>query len=236
MGVARTSGQGVLVITNDYAHEYTLGLALFDFIPLVVSSIGFLLLASWMQGGFSLAKPAWLGAVMTVTGGTSKALWKFTVVTTGVDVWFLEAAFFPLLAGGFVVLASAFLLLKFERDRLALPAALGLLAGCFGWATYQALTKGEASWSFVMLMMTIAGSSTLYLSMAGVAAARKQFISSLLIILSLGGAFYLTRLARIPEQTLGVQWTAQIVNAFAQLAFMLGVVLLIRLTFKPTAQ
>ena len=215
-------------INNEYHHEYTLGLALFDLIPVALSVFALFTIAFWMQGRASLAKPAWVGAGMTAAGGVAKVVWKLIVVTTGVDLTILAQVLFPLLGGGFVLLAVSILLERWGREQAIWPVAGFLLLVGYGLSALFVFEGGGDRWTTVTLIMTVAGSSIFYLTLATIAAVRKQVAASALVLLSLGSAFYLAKLARLPDQTLEVQWTAEIVNASGQLAFLIGAILISR--------
>lgn len=220
---------------KSYTEDYTLGLALFDLVPLALSAIALCLLAHWMQGRFSLLQPAWVGACMTIAGGASKALWKIIVVTTGKDIPIMADALFPLLGGGFTILLVTLVLLRFGMDGAVWPVALGLMAIFYVGALLLARNGEGLSWTTAMLIMTVTSSSLLLLSLSVIGISRRQYVAALLTFTSLGAAFYLARLARIPDQTLSVQWTAELVNTGGQFALLAGAYLLTQATFRSAA-
>ena len=216
--------------------EYTLGLALFDFIPVVLSAIAVCLLARWMQGGFALSKPAWIGALTVTAGGLSKAMWKLIVVTTKTDIQIMNNALFPLLGAGFVLLAVSFLMGLLKKERWIWPVGLLVIAAFYLWSYTKLGAENPKSWSFVLLGMTAGFSTLLSLGLSGLGLARKIILSALLIFGSIGGSFYLAKLARLPDQTLALQWKEELLNTATQGAFLIGVLLLTKAMFRKANQ
>ena len=204
--------------------EYTLGLALFDFIPVFLSVTGLFLAARWMQGGFSITKSAWVGALIASLGGLSKASWKLIVVVTGTNIEWMDNALFPLLGTGFALLFITLIMRLFDRDKWIWPIALAIILLFYVWSWTKLGSDDPGSWSLILLIMT-AGFSTLFsLTLSGLSIARRKFLAAIAILISVGGAFYLAKLAQIPEQTLALQWKEEIINTFSQGLFLIGII------------
>ena len=191
-----------------------------------------LFLARWMQGRFSLFKPAWVGALLVMAGGLSKASWKLIVVTTEANPQIMSKALFPLLGAGFVFLTVSLILGLLKRERWVWPVALSLAAAFYYWSYSKVGEPNPRAWMFVLLGMTSGFSTLLSLSLSGVSAVRMKFVSALLMLASIAGSFYLAKLARLPDQTLALQWKEEMINTGSQLSFLIGVLLLIQTVFN----
>jgi len=181
-----------------------------------------------MQGRFSLEKPAWIGALLLTAGGLSKATWKLIVVTTEANPQIMSTALFPLLGAGFVLLSVSLVLGLLKKDKLIWPFALIIIAAFYTWSYTKLGAQNPRAWMFVLLGMTSGFSTLLSLTLTGVSLRRRKFVVSILIFISIVGAFYLAKLARLPDQTLAVQWQAELVNTGSQALFLIGVYLLTR--------
>lgn len=98
--------------------SYTLGLALFDAVPVIVFLLSGIVIYSMFRSPVFLA-----GALASFAGGLSKVIWKLIVVTRKKDVTWLTKAFRILMFGGF-----GLMLLSVIIAAIADPAG-GTLAG-----------------------------------------------------------------------------------------------------------
>ena len=85
--------------------DYTLGLVLFDSVPVVLFLISGLLMYSHFRSGMFLAS-----VIAMFLGGASKFLWKLIVVKNKKDVSILTKAFRVLMFGGFGVMILSVIL------------------------------------------------------------------------------------------------------------------------------
>ena len=188
--------------------------------------------ARWMQGQFSLTKPAWVGAIVAGMGGLSKATWKLIVVTTGSNITVLNNALFPLLGAGFVLLTTSLICGLLKKNGLIWPVALAIIAAFYVWSWTKIGDPDPRAWTLVLLFMT-AGFSTLFsLCLTGIGLARRKISAAVLIFASIAGSFYLAKLAQIPEQTLALQWKEELVNTASQGIFLIGILLLAQSVFR----
>lgn len=207
-------------------------MALFDFIPVFLSAVAVCFLARWMQGKFAFTKTTWIGALTVAAGGLSKASWKLIVVTTKNDIQILDNALFPLLGAGFVLLFLSFVFGVFKKERWVWPIALAVIAAFYIWSYTMLGASNPRAWMFVLLGMTVGFSTLLSLSLTGVCLARKKILAAFLIFGSIIGYFYLAKLARLPDQTLALQWQEELINTGSQGAFLLGALLLVQTIFR----
>ena len=204
--------------------EFTLSLALLDFVPVIFSAIAFALIALWADGAPALHKPTWIGAILASAGGFSKAIWKLLVVLTGEDIRILDNALFILLAAGFVFLFFGVALKMVNAQRWVWPTSIVLTMGLWG-AAFITTVGPEAgrAWMFVLLGATTLVSTGLAIALIVISLRGKFFMAGLLIALSVVGSFYLAYIGRL-EQTVALQWLAETVNTFSRAAFLIGVV------------
>ena len=68
-------------------HSYSTSVALFDFVPVLVSAVALLFLARGIsQVHRGLAPVAWAAALLIPFGGLCKASWKLLVATHGLHL------------------------------------------------------------------------------------------------------------------------------------------------------
>ena len=209
--------------------DYSLALALFDYLPVAMSALGLGLLAQLLSRALPGAL-GWLlvGAGLVVAGGLSKATWKLIWVLTGQDVQVLDALLFICIAPGMILLAchaaaaswrwrNAVAAVHPGRNSLLLATPLLVAAGlAAGFA------EGRA-WFFVLLAAGASANIVLALMLVRLSWVwGRRFVGAfflLSILLTLG----LSALARIPEQTAALQWLEETINLVAQGCFALGV-------------
>ena len=109
--------------------EYTLGLALFDLVPVLVFLMTGILIWSMYGSPVFLA-----GVTACFAGGLSKAVWKILVVCLKKDVHWLAKAFRILMAGGFALMLLA-LVISVTGDAVRGPVSSGALPGNPGSGT-----------------------------------------------------------------------------------------------------
>lgn len=206
---------------------YTLALALEDFIPVLFSSIGLYFVAR-MAGRAqpALGTLAAIGWILVSIGGLLKAVWKLVMALTQGQVnlvWF-DKGMFIWMSAGFTLLAFALWLMgeaqngKPPRRIWAGPAVV------LGLSFFAILVTGFPdpsvnTWRFILLgVMTIGNMGVVFLLIQQARAHQKNGLAVLLLI-HISLIFVLSGLARIPNQTIPLQWTEQLLNTFSQGAF-----------------
>lgn len=204
--------------------EYTLSLALFDYVPVALSGLGMILLARWLQSSAAL-----LGTGLIIAGGLSKATWKLLVVVTGVDHVWLANLLFILLAPGFLLVAGAtFSRLAGKPEIRAWMTGGALAALSLATAAYLANSQPDArTWVYVLLGMTSLATIGLGGRLIAYGLGRKQRLAALLVVVNLAGVFTLSYLARL-EQTAALQWIEEGLNTVTHGALTLAIWLMIR--------
>jgi hypothetical protein len=206
--------------------EYSIPMALEDFLPVALSAFGFFLIAKTLAGKqASVGQLAWLGAALIVSGGFSKALWKLVIAASGSDLVVLREALFPLMGPGFVMMAWALWRglkeRKFTAAQIwAVPLALSALA--LASAGYLAMTQANRRWSLLLLVVTTLGNVLTSGQLIWNAWRRDARPAAALFLYNVLTIFLQARLARL-EQTIALQWLEQLNNTLSWAAFALAV-------------
>lgn len=209
-----------------------LALAVHDFVPVLVAGVGLWRVTAWLSFRNTYAgRAAALGTTLVVAAGVAKAGSKLVAaVTGGSPPAVLDAALFPLMAPGMVLMAVAVLTGPATRrpDRtvfsltwvvpVAVWAPSGVVAVWNGWAGSKAM----------LIALTTIGNVVLCVALAHRARACGLRLPAALFMVNLGIVIALAGLARAVEQTVPVQWVEQNVNLAAQLAFLVAATGLLR--------
>jgi hypothetical protein len=207
---------------DQYEETYTVALALFDVVPVVLSVIGCWFLARLSTrvvpavGGVALAAVAILAV-----GGGSKALWKIILTTADSDITWMEQLLFPLLSVGFTLLAWAVWSGLVGRTVPWWPFALVLALGIAGAVAARSMQP----------LLGVTATMSLITSGLGVrwAVRERTPAAGVLFVLGMVSAIVLAFLGsdRI-VQTLAMQWIEESVNVAGQACFLLASYLLWR--------
>jgi len=194
--------------------EYPVALAVEDFVPVVLTPLGIVLLTRHVdtrsRAGVLLA------AVLVGAGGLAKASWKLTVALGGPDVTWLANLLFPLLTLGYGLLA--WILISHHHSRRpqwVLPVLAGVSLLCAG----AALAAGS--------MLPLLISTTVFSTLSGIhlilaAQRNRDSLTAALFGVQLLGFFILSPLASRADQTIALQWVEQLSNSVAQAAFAIA--------------
>jgi hypothetical protein len=201
---------------------YTVPLALFDIVPVLLSALGCLLLARLSSGVVpGVRVVAYLGVVLIAAGGLSKALWKVLLTAAHTDIPILQQALFPLLSTGFVLLAWAVWSGLVGREVVYWPAALFLAVGVVGACAARTMQP----------LLGVAATAALITSGLGIrwAVRERAWGSAALFVVGMASSIGLAYLGGPKiEQTLSLQWVEESVNATGQVCFLLASWLLVR--------
>ncbi|MCH1930375.1 hypothetical protein L9G16_09295 [Shewanella sp. A25] len=209
--------------------EYSMGLALFDFIPVLLSSAGLIYLAKAI--GLiqpSIRKLAMGSALLIIIGGFCKVFWKFLIAATDVHYPLLNNSFFICLAPGFTLLT--FFLWSARKTYRQHPISSSavvwplLTIAIFACAAgYLAVAFPEKRLWFIALLVLVTVSNVVLIWHAVRHSWQlKLRASAVLFVLNLVGVFALAGLARMGHQHEEVQWIEQILNAFTQGALLVA--------------
>ena len=205
-------------------HEYSLAVALFDYLPVLVAGLGTLCLAKAIsQRQAALAPVAWCAALAVPLGGACKASWKLLIALDQPPLPWLENLLFLLLAPGFLTLAACL-----HRATATSPQSIGW--GLVAWAAMAPfgalaawLVWPEARWWFVWLLaLTVLGSTALII--IAIRQARRLALPwpvPAALLYNLVAGFVLSGLSRLPPGE-STAWLQEGINLTSQAAFAYG--------------
>jgi hypothetical protein len=191
---------------------YSLGLALFDFVPNIAFLVGayFLVRLVLMERGSKCGRLAMAGTLLIFLGGTLKATWKLLYSTTGADIRLLSEIQFVLLAPGFLAMLVAILLMaRKQRESGKLP----LLA--------------IAPWKIPLLAVMTICSIGAQGVLTYIAFRRSARLAGMLFAIAVLCTFGMGGMAS-GEQTVAKQWIEESINSVGQISFAVGSYLLYR--------
>lgn len=207
--------------------EFTLSLALLDFLPVLFTGLGLFYLGRLVSQVLPVqGRIAFLGGLLIVAGGFFRALWKLLMAISGseVDINWMEESLFVLMTPGYLLLAwSVWQTMRALQGKTTSnpwfpPFALILvtfLASYFLFIT----TPGSPAWERILLSVMVAATLGTDLLLIALAIRMNLFLLGVLFALNLLGIFVLNGLARLPEQTIGLHWMAEGINALTWLVF-----------------
>jgi hypothetical protein len=208
--------------------EYTVALALEDYIPVIFSSLGLYFISRMVaQVDDRLGQMAAIGWILITIGGFLKATWKLTMALTSAqtDLVWLDKGMFIWMAAGFTLVAFAVWLMSEIRSGKNRPkriwagplAVLILVLPAILFTGFP--DTAVNTWRFILLGIMTIGNVVLVVLL--IQQARRLGLNkvALLFLANIIIVFILSGLARIPDQTIPLQWTEQILNTFAQGAF-----------------
>ena len=211
--------------------EYTLPLALEDFIPVILSSIGLYLISQMVRRiNGQLGQMAQLGWLLVSLGGLLKAIWKLTMAATNAqtNLAWLDKGMFIWMAAGFTLLAFALWYTAEimmnptqaktpKRPFLGPAIILGLAIVAMFATGFPDLTIN--TWRFILLGIMTIGNVVMTVLLIQKSRRVEHNLAALLFLVNIIIVFVLSGMARMPEQTIPLQWTEQILNTLSQAAF-----------------
>jgi hypothetical protein len=205
--------------------EYSITMALEDFIPVAFSAFGFFLIARALADKQAeVGTLAFAGATLIALGGFLKALFKLIAASAGQRISWLSEGLFPLMSAGFVMVAWALWRgLKEQRSSVAQiwTAPLLIALSALGLAAYLGFAQGNRRWSLLLLIVTTLGNVLASAQLIRHSWRRDQRAAAALFLYNLLTIFLQARLARM-EQTIALQWVEQINNTLSWAAFALA--------------
>lgn len=192
--------------------NYTIGLAIFDFVPTL----------AFLAGGYYLVRLALLtrgkacslimasGTILVFLGGILKATWKLLITMQIADIQAFSDALFIFQAPGFLLMLVAMIMITQSKT------------------VKNTLIPVIVLWKIPLLVvMTIGSLGTLgagsYLSFRrGVRIAGWCYVITIILTLVMSG------MAQGSEQSIHNQWVEESINSLSQISFAFGSVLLYR--------
>lgn len=196
--------------------DYTVALALFDYIPTVFTALGLYWLCTSQLFDLSvIRRTAIVGAAMIISGGLLKASWKLIVASTGEHIPWMNNSLFIFMAPGFVLLGFA---LAIRHSRPVSVLAPVLFTGAIPLIAlyFYLVYPSQRLWFFWLLAIVTLANTAVIFMLARTGWKNNDRTVSLLYLASFVGTLSLSGLARIPEQTAALQWIEEGINAIAQ--------------------
>ena len=185
---------------------YTLGLALFDFVPnlLFLSGAYFLVKLANLISGKGTGRIMATGTVLIFLGGILKASWKLLYTLKIADIQLFNQALFILQAPGFVLMFLS--VFRFTKIRVPKSSEMPLIA----------------FWKIPLLAITTLSSLGSYGILTFLSFQRGKIIAAWCFILTIVIVLGMSGMASGVNQTIGMQWVEEVVNSFGQLMFATG--------------
>jgi len=210
--------------------EYTLSLALVDFLPVAFTAIGLIYIARMVSHiSKTHGQAAYVGAALTVAGGFFKALWKTFMASSGgsIDINWMENGLFVWMASGYTLLLwSVWQTVRSVNNKQTWNAWIAPLAfiGLMFASSYYLYTSNPTSpaWERVLLSVMVLATVITGILLIVFGFRQKLPLAGWLFIVNLVGIFLLNGLARMDEQTIALQWTEESINAISWLCFALA--------------
>ena len=209
--------------------EFTLGLALYDFVPVALTGAAVYFIARLIQAtGVGYAGLAFAGAGLVVTAGLLKALWKLNATLTGGDVLWMANELFPLMAAGFALLAAG---MWGAQRRLRIKGApgwlwlvpLALIGVTYGVAAYQTWGAGvERGWFGPDMNLASLANITLTVLLFVTPWRQARRGLAFLFLVNLAMVFALIPLAQMESQSIAIHWFEQTLTAVGAGTFALA--------------
>jgi len=198
--------------------NYTLGLALFDYLPVIAAGFGLYLICKYCAGlaGYD---GHWIVFIplVALTGGALKASWKLIWALQHVNYQWMSDQLFFFLASAYVLMAVLVIRsLRAAADGTSLPPRwyllpvqiiVVMLAGAF----YLKTTTDGRTWSFLLLAVLSLANLVFLLTLVGHAWRRANWLAVGTFVCNLVLSYALVGLARM-EQTAQLQWIEEFLN------------------------
>lgn len=199
--------------------NYTLGLALFDYLPVIAAGVGLYIVCRYFAGLAQYDGP-WvvLMPLIAVTGGIIKASWKLIWALQQINyTWMSDQLFF--------FLASAYVLMAVFVIRSHRAASRGEAIAANWWhlpivlvaillaAAFYLMAGGGRGWVGLLLAVLSLGNLAFLATLIVHATKIGNRVSAFAFAGSLTLGYVLVGLARL-DQTAELQWIEQTINLF----------------------
>jgi len=208
--------------------EYTIPLALVDFLPVIFSAIGYYLLfrmASHVNEQHG--RVAAFGALLIVIGGLIKATWKLITASSGTDIrWMDDGMFIWMVTGYTLLMWSIWQTARTVQGKKPLHAWLVpaiIIVVTLAGSYYLNISQPDSpAWKRVLLSVMVLTSVITSILLIVFAFRQKLSLAGALFIVNLIIIFAMNGLARMPEQTIALQWMEESINTISWLCFAIA--------------
>jgi hypothetical protein len=183
---------------------------------------------------------AYFAAGLVTLGGLTKAVWKLVIAATGNDLAGLDDLLFVFLGPGFTLLSWALWNAQLLLAGKAVPQKIWLrpfaVIALFGVGAVSAGIFVPQARYWVYILLTLTTFANLAAGILLIRQARRQqlAVAAVLFLFNLIAIFALSGMARIPEQTIALQWVEESINVLAQGAFAFAAWQLVQGTIAAT--
>ena len=210
--------------------EYTLSLALVDFLPVFFTAVGLVAISRMVAHvNVTQGRVAFYGTLFTIAGGFFKATWKLLMASSNgaVDIRWMEEGLFVFMAPGYTLLAwsvwQTVRAVQGKKTSHAWIPPLIIIGVVFATSISLFVIQPESpAWERILLSLMVLATiiTGIFLIIFGF----RQGLPSAgwLFILNLIGIILLNGLARLDDQTIFLQWIEESINTFAWLAFAIA--------------
>lgn len=207
--------------------EYSVPLALQDYMTVVFSALGLFLLTTLINRlDRKLGRMALVGVGLAVLGGTLKASGKLLMAVGGPDVAALHLSLFPLIAPGFTLVAWALFqarhLMRNEPPSRR-PWLLPLVVIALFAAGSLALGLNGGPWRVPLILLSTLANFALLVMLTLAAWGRGMWLTGALFLVTLTVVLVMSQMASLPDPTIALIWVMQVSQSFAQALFAIGV-------------
>ncbi|MEN1727371.1 MAG: hypothetical protein AAGJ52_02935 [Pseudomonadota bacterium] len=213
--------------------DFSLALALYDFVPVVLTGIGVFSLAALVRKHrVPWAFLATVGATLVFAAGMTKACWKLVVTLSAHDLTWLASLLFPLMAPGFALLAAGIWASRRQRQKKSINKDFWLMPlAIIGVAAALALFRVDAGiergWFLPALSLASLSNIALTVMLFMTAWQNEQRLVAVLFTVNLAMVFALIPIAQFSHYSIAMHWFEQTLTtigaaAFAYAAYRLG--------------
>ena len=193
----------------------TVGMAIVDFIPVVLFFIAAVVLQrdlynKMVKGAFALLAA---GSILVLIGGAYKALWKILYAVGVCDYAALDTAFFPMQAPGFLLVFASLFAMLTRKGKGAAP----LLAAVPVYESNLPFIAGQTL-----------GCAGMQACLFLLARRMKKPLACVLFVVAFVCMMAMGYLGAKFDDTSDMHWLAQVTNVVSQSALLLGVITLHR--------
>ncbi|GLP96380.1 hypothetical protein [Paraferrimonas sedimenticola] len=204
-------------------YQYSVALAVYDYIPILLSAIGLYYLTKALQTWHPpIASSASLAAALIVAGGLCKATWKLLISTMDVNVMALNHALMLFMAPGFILLTwCVWTTRRYYANRPTSPTSWRCPASTIATLLIVVVVLAlqfpdKRLWFFALL-----GALTLSNIIFAWHAVRHSWQTAnkgaaILYLLNVIAVFAMSGLARVGDNSESFQWIAQLSNTVTQ--------------------
>jgi hypothetical protein len=206
--------------------EFTVPMALEDFIPVVFTAIGLIILSKYISAKYSnLSLLAWIGTNLVISDGVLKAVWKLIYAAAGTDIAWMKDSLFVFMGPGFIFVSWALWcgrkeIISTAKEVWFVPLIIVLPSLCV--ALILAILLPGRIWNKILLTLTTIGIFFFNGQIIADCLKNKLFLPIILLAINVLTIFGQVFLSQLP-QTTALHWIGQINNTISWAAFALGI-------------